>query len=257
MRTARLCLALALAAAPLPAAAQKMLVRQPSTYLGYGYGNYSWNTFTGLFNGAFGASNIDLVSSVGPGGLAGYSALMLTLPNLPDAPYLLTPSETTEITTFLNGGGRLYVFGENAAWSGWNGSIANLVGGTVGGTYSGNANALFSTGILTGVSTVYYPAGGSFTSLGATGVPLFDTNVAALFGPTSNALYIVDVNLCDDSYIGQADNLKFCTNITNYLNGSLPPVGPGTTAPEPATVALMATGLALVGVVARRRRAVI
>ena len=38
--------------------AQTMLVRQPSTYLGYGYGNSYWTEFTGIFNAAFGASNM-------------------------------------------------------------------------------------------------------------------------------------------------------------------------------------------------------
>ena len=254
MRLSRIAFALAAAttfgSTSLPA--QKMLVRQPSAYLGYGYGNSYWNEFTGIFNSAFGASNINQVNAIGSGALAGYSALMLTLPNLPDSPYVLSASEASEITTFLNGGGRMYVFGENDAWTAWNTSIANLVGGTVGGSYSGIALPNFSTGILQGVGSVNYPAGGAFTSLGTSGLSLFNTNVAALFGPTNNALFILDVNLCDDSNIGSAGNRQFCRNIGGFLNGTIPPVA--TAAPEPATFALFGGGLSLIGLAARRRR---
>jgi len=245
--------AFVLAAPSLPA--QRMLVREPSHYFNYGYNHSFWTTFTAIFNNAFGASNIDVAPAITPGGLAGYSALMLTLPDLPDQPYLLSSTEKTEIGAFLNGGGRLYVFGENGFWQAWDDDIASLVGATAGGSFPGTVvHSAFGTGILQGVNQVSCPACGTFSSLGPNGVALFDTNVAGLFGPTQNALYVLDVNVCDDVDIGSADNLQFCTNIGNYLNGSIPPVA--STAPEPASLALVGSGLSAIVLMGRRRRRV-
>ena len=140
--------AMCVGASALPA--QNMLVREPSHYANYGYGHSTWGTFTGIFNAAFGAANINVTAAVTPGSLAGYSALMLTLPNLPDAPYLLTAAEMAEITTFLNAGGRVYAFGENSAWDNWNNNIAALVGATVGGSYSGSATPVGANPKITG-----------------------------------------------------------------------------------------------------------
>lgn len=242
--------AMCVGASALPA--QNMLVREPSHYANYGYGHSTWGTFTGIFNAAFGAANINVTAAVTPGSLAGYSALMLTLPNLPDAPYLLTAAEMAEITTFLNAGGRVYAFGENSAWDNWNNNIAALVGATVGGSYTGTALPVGPSGLLTGVNSVYYPAGGAFLSLGG-GQPLFNTNVAALFGPSLNALFILDVNLCDNNYIGNADNLRFCQNIGGWLAGHIDP--PQSGVPEPATFVLLGSGLAVIAATRFRRKA--
>lgn len=252
MRRTLLAVAAIAAFATSAAAQPKMLVRQPSSYLGYGYGNYSWNAFTSIFNNAFGgASNITVTSGLSSGALAGYNALMLSLPTLPDSPWLLSASEVAEVSSFLNAGGRMYVFGENNAWQNWDNQIASIVGATVGSScFYGNTNAVGTSGLLNGVNSIYAPCANEFTSLGG-GTKLFANDVAALFGPTQNALVYLDVNICDDSYIGTADNRQFCSNIGGWLSGE---IDPPTTVPEPGTWVLMATGLAGVLTIKRRRR---
>jgi PEP-CTERM motif len=83
----------------------------------------------------------------------------------------------------------------------------------------------------------------------AGGQALFDNTFASLFG--NNVLVNMDLNIIDDPSVGSgADNGVYVTNAAVWLAGS----APTTTAPEPATLALVAPGLLFVGFALRRRR---
>ena len=65
-RWTRVAALLVLGATALPAQ-PRMLVREPSHYLNYGYGYSSWDDFSGYFDAAFGAANIVKTPAGGAG----------------------------------------------------------------------------------------------------------------------------------------------------------------------------------------------
>ncbi|MEP6835525.1 MAG: PEP-CTERM sorting domain-containing protein [Gemmatimonas sp.] len=229
--------------------AQSMFVRAPSQNSGYGYGNTNWTYFTGLFDAKFGAANITKGNSVGS--LAGYSALLLDANQPFTSAYNLTPGEISTIQTFLAGGGRLYAFGENAAWASWNANLLSLFGATGGGAASDVGTPLVANSLTAGVGSIDTPAPGAIDNFNG-GVDLFSNHIAGLFN--SNSVVVLDINICDDGFSARADNKRFCQNIVDFTAGAPVEVGP-VTAPEPASLAMVGFGLAVAGVVARRRKA--
>lgn len=237
------------AAFALPVHAQSMFARTPSQYLGYGYGNFNWTEFTGLWDARFGAGNITQGNTIGS--LAGYSALYLDANQPSTSAFNLSAAEQAEVLSFMANGGRVYAFGENSSWSSWNNNILGLFGAAAGGSASDFGTPVVNNLLTQGVTSINTPAPGAIGTLGPTGVSLFSNNIAATFGAAQNALVVLDINICDDGNINNADNRQFCRNIVDYTAGD--PINPPSSVPEPGALALLGAGL--VGLLTTRRRA--
>jgi len=72
-------------------------------------------------------------------------------------------------------------------------------------------------------------------------------NFVTLWGPSQNVLTILDENVVEDGYAGYGADARFTTNVANWLAGSPTPV------PEPASMVLLGTGVAVLGAIRKRR----
>jgi hypothetical protein len=174
-----------------------------------------------------------------------------------DQRYKSTPTagELANLVAYANTGRRMVVVGENATWGGWNAAVLGAFGGTEGswnygydtpGCRLSGTSTVLAHALTAGVAKVDMECGGF--AMG--GTSLFDYGVATLWGPSLNVLVVLDANVFDDRYMTQYDGVRFEQNVVGWLAGA------STTAPEPATFALLGTGLlALGGIATRRRRA--
>ena len=204
---------------------------------GYGYGNSDWTQMTGFLQSAFGISNITVASDTT--GLLGYDRLWLDQRWVTGS---LTAQEISDIGAFVATGRRTVLIGENDDWSNW----SNQILGIVGGSYSGNdtsdvINTITASPITAGVNSIYTIVDG----IAVGGLPLFDQNVATLWGTSQNVLSILSVNIMDDTYIVNNDNVTFSANTAEWLAG--------TPIPEPGSITLLITGLGLIAGIAWKR----
>jgi PEP-CTERM motif len=227
--------------APTQAPATTLLIDQETPYLGYGYGLSSWGGMTTALNNSFGVGNITVSGSDlnNLSYLMGFDRLWLTARQ----PYgqTLSATEISNIEAFIVTGRRVVLIGENSAWTAWNNSILQ----TVGGSYSGNdtsdiLTALLSNQLTAGVGTLNTTADG----LAVGGAPLFNENVATLWGGSQNVLSLLSVNVIQDGM--GTGNLQFDVNTANWLAGQ------STQVPEPATLLLL--GLGIIGIAGVRRK---
>ncbi len=213
-------------------------------FIEYGYGRNYWHNMTSAIDNAIGASNVVLLNDFS-GSLLSYDAVMLEIRGFSD---VLSSVEVQNLQEFIATGKHVVLFGENNNWPLWNNSIL----GVVGGSYSGNevtvsSNKSFSHYLTNNVNKVYFPMSGIANG----GTPLFDKNVATLWGNDLNVLTLLDINIVSDYFWNYYDNGQFATNIANWLARS--PSGPNNTVvPEPASVILFGFGLLGIGI--RRRK---
>ena len=181
--------------------------------------------------------------------------------------FALTGAQQTQYLTYMQGGGRVFMMGENNGFSTRNGSIFSLIlaagGGNLGNGGAGTCpqdnqtvNAPF-TG-PNAVSTIAYACAGAFNGFG-TGQWISNNGsigagVAWTIGTLANAragalTSILDVNFMEGNRTVEMQNLT--RNLIGFVNNPPPP---GNVVPEPSTYLLMATGLAGIVGIARRRR---
>jgi hypothetical protein len=217
-----------------------LLVNQVSPYLGYGYGLSDWDSFSAALSAAYGPGNIS-VSTAAMDSLAallGYDTL-LVVPRQPGAGNALSATEISVLSSYIGTGRRVALVGENGAWSDWDTSILQAVGGTFGGEFDGNSVPVLAHPLTAGVSQVHF----IFDGLAVGGTSLFAANVATLWGSGQSALTLLSVNAIEDNEWASLDNAVFGGNVAEWLAGE-----EGPAIPEPSTFVLFGTGALLVGI---------
>ena len=218
--------------APSADAASLLVIQTAATSggFGYGYGNSDWTQMTAFLQAAFGVSNITVGSDTT--GIMGYDRVWLDQRWSGGS---LTPQEISDLTAFVATGRRAVFIGENNDWTLWNSQILGIVGGSyAGGEVDGVVNTILPSPLTNGVNSILTIVDG----IAVGGTPLFDQNVATLWGSSENVLSILSVNIMDDDFISNNDNLTFSNNTAQWLAG---------TVPEPSCVVLVAMGLGLLG----------
>ncbi len=176
----------------------------------------------------------------------------------------LTAGEITTYTTYLQGGGSLFVMGENVSFGASRDNsiltfIAGLGGGTL--TLTSSANSQTAQPPFTGpnaLTTVTFRAIGGTTTSGTGAFGTKDTSnfggvlafgPGSLSGAAAGTLIIVfDVNFLDNAHT--ASEIALTNNLIAYLAAPVPIVG----VPAPPTLILTLMGMLAAGALALRRR---
>ena len=183
--------------------------------------------------------------------------------------FALTGAQQTQYLSYMQGGGRVFMMGENNGFSTRNGTIFSLIaaagGGTLGNGGAGTCpsdnqtvNAPF-TG-PNAVTSIAYACAGAFNGFG-TGQWISNNGsigagVAWTIGTLANATAgsltsILDVNFMEGNRTFAMQQLT--KNLIGFVNNPPPPGG--NVVPEPSTYLLMATGFAGLLAISRRRKA--
>ncbi|HYW49557.1 MAG TPA: PEP-CTERM sorting domain-containing protein [Gemmatimonadaceae bacterium] len=177
--------------------------------------------------------------------------------------FALTGGQQSQYLSYLQGGGRVFMMGENSGFASRNSSIFSLINAAGGGSLAfancGSSSQTVSAPFTgpNAVSSVSFNAPGCFngtgtgqwiTNNGSTGTGLAWTTGALANATAGTLTSILDVNFMQNNQTINEQNLT--RNLIGFVNNP-PPVG---VVPEPSTYLLMATGLAGVVGISRRRR---
>lgn len=182
--------------------------------------------------------------------------------------FALTGAQQTQYLSYMQGGGRVFMMGENNNFTSRNASIFTLIaaagGGNLGNGGSGTcpADAQTVNAPFTGpnaVSTIAFACAGAFNGFGTgqwiTNSGNIGAGVAWTIGTLANATAgaltsILDVNFMEGNRSFEMQQLT--KNLIGFVNNPPPPQN--NVVPEPSTYALMATGLIGLVMIGRRRR---
>lgn len=204
------------------------------------FGGSAWTTFTSMFDAAHTRSAVADFESLA--GLSAYDAAWVDQ----ELGNSLSATEIATLGAYIGSGHKAVLVGENYSWAGWNSSLMAVVGGTHVDTCDWSTGTPLVGGLLTSGIAAVRNICGSMIGSGGGETMLFTNGMAALYKiGAGEALVIMDSNWNDNSYGMSYDNHRFAENVITWL---------GTPVPEPATYALMAAGLGVVGMLARRRR---
>lgn len=249
--------ALAAAMAALPLQAQNVLIVNGASGTSEPGTTSSITTQLSTLHTA--AGNVVTVADVLPADLTPYRQVWdIRFSNT----WALTPSDEAAYLSFLQGGGGVFLMGENSSFMTRNNSIFNLImqagGGTVGFTNASDMQAVCSP--FTGpnpVTSIDYRAAGYFDGTGtgswitgpSCGASSGGSGIAFGVGSLANAhagalTTILDVNFMETT--ADANSQALTRNLIGYVGQQV------TTTPEPASLILMATGLGVIGVIRRK-----
>jgi len=221
---------------PAQAPAATLLVEQTDPHntfpslpnSGDGYGLSDWTGMTLALNNAFGAGNITVskASLDNLGYLLSFDRLWITPPKPGGS---LSSLEIANLRAFIATGRGVIMVGENNNWSAWNASILQSVGGTYTGLETSDTPL---TPVLTHPLTAGVPlltTDGDGLAVG--GTPLFNENVATLWGDQQNVLSLLSISVIDDYFPG-VRNEAFKVNMAEWL----------VAVPEPSSLAIVWLG---------------
>jgi hypothetical protein len=205
------------------------------------------------------AGNTITVVDTVPVSLAGYQQVWdLRFSNT----QAITASQQSQYLSYLQGGGGMFVMGENSNFAARNSSILSLIsaagGGSLAFTTPGDAQTVYSpfTGPNAVTSIVYNAAGGvngfgtgQWITSNAAGTA--GSGVAFAVGRLGNAqagalTTIFDVNFLQTD--ANASSQALTRNLIGFIGNQVAPV------PEPATWGMMIAGFGMMGAAMRTRR---
>jgi len=206
---------------------KSVLFIEDGSYSGYTINNGLSDLRMELVNIGFQVDQIT-VSSISADDLVGYDVVVFSTgwSWYGSGPGALVSSSTVDIfKDFVNGGGGLYLLGENSGFPVWNNSVSNI-GEPFGlqvdmAEYVETVDDITSHEVTEGVDSISFPYGSAISvDSPAMSLARFSNGKTMLavseYGAGRVAI-IADINVHSNSYINTEDNLQLELNIFNWL----------------------------------------